>query len=190
MSERSLNPRAKSSRDLFERPSAPLNPGVRASRLKGSLPVTGGLGIRMHVGEKDSCAWTGNAINLLCKGLEVVKVADDERRQHHVGSAVANRQGSAAPEAKIAGVVSLIAARSSIAGEMSTPEQASRRASGQLVQPPACTAAGIEDIQAANIRQHGTEDTLFQRKQRIRLGVIDFRPGIKHLRRERMRVGS
>jgi hypothetical protein len=87
----------------------------------------------MHIGEKDSCAWTGNAINLLCKGLEVVKVAEDERRQHHVGSAVANRQGSTASDAKIAAVVQFDCGEKQHRRGDVNPEQASRRASGQLV---------------------------------------------------------
>jgi hypothetical protein len=32
----------------------------------------------MHVGKKDSRAWTGDAINFLRKSLDVVKVADDK----------------------------------------------------------------------------------------------------------------
>ena len=64
---------------------------------------------------------------------------------------VANRKGSAAPQAKIAVVVQLDAGeKQHCRGNVDT-DQAPRRAIGQLLEPSACTAAGIEHVEAANI---------------------------------------
>ncbi len=91
--------------------------------------------------------------------------------------ALANGMRGATPQAKITVVVRAWPRPTQhLRGDIDT-EQASWRPPGQLVQPSACTAAGIEDVQAANIRQHRTEDPLFQRKQRVRLAVINIRPG-------------
>src|ERR1700722_17882977 len=84
--------------DLLQRPPTCLHFGARAC--KRSLPVTGCFGLRMHVGEKDSCAGAGHSINLARKGLEVVDVTNDEAGKHQVGGAIFERQRSAATQAK------------------------------------------------------------------------------------------
>ena len=81
---------------------------------KRSLPLTGRLGLRMHVAEKDGRARPGNTINLPRKSLQIVNVADDETRKHQVGDAVVKWQSSAAPRRSSQLSPTLAAARSSI----------------------------------------------------------------------------
>src|SRR3982074_1763472 len=118
-------------------------------------------------------------MELASEGIDAVQIAKDEGGQDEVGCGVLDGQCCAASEVQLRFGSELDggALQHFRGGIHSYHTGGAKRR--QKLKPSACTAAGIENIEAADIGEQPAEKALFQRKKRVWLLVVNLRPDVE-----------